>query len=91
MDSINQQQPENNHKDLQGKEAVDKMKELVDKAETCFFCTRSRKETPMVVRPMSVQQLDGDGNFWFLSAKDSHKNQEIATDNTVQLLFQGSS
>ncbi|HEY6953797.1 MAG TPA: pyridoxamine 5'-phosphate oxidase family protein [Flavisolibacter sp.] len=90
MDSINQQQPENNHKDLQGKEAVDKMKELVDKAETCFFCTRSSKETPMVVRPMSVQQLDGDGNFWFLSAKDSHKNQEIATDNTVQLLFQGS-
>lgn len=90
MDSINQQQPEDNHKDLQGKEAIDKMKELVDKAETCFFCTPSGNGAPMAVRPMSVQQLDEDGNFWFLSAKDSQKNQEIAMDNTVQLLFQGS-
>ena len=31
-----------------------------------------------------------DGNFWFLSANDSHKNQEIQLNNKVQLLFQGS-
>ena len=90
MDSINQQQPEENHKDLQGKEAIEKMKDLVDKAKTCFFCTRSGNGTPMAVRPMSVQQVDEEGNFWFLSANDSHKNAEIAMDNTVQLLFQGS-
>ncbi len=39
---------------------------------------------------MSVQKMDAEGNFWFLSAKDSHKNQDIMADNTVQLLFQGS-
>ena len=90
MDSINRQQLENNSEDLQGKEAVEKMKELLDKTKTCFFCTRSENGTPMAVRPMSVQQLDEEGNFWFLSAKGSQKNQEIKMDDTVQLLFQGS-
>jgi general stress protein 26 len=44
----------------------------------------------MAVRPMSVQKMDGQGNFWFLSSNDSHKNAEISQDNNVQLLFQGS-
>jgi general stress protein 26 len=39
---------------------------------------------------MSVQKMDDQGNFWFLSANDSHKNADIALDNKVQLLFQGS-
>src|SRR5215217_7877205 len=32
MDSINQQQPEQNHVDLTGAKAIEKMKQLVDKA-----------------------------------------------------------
>ena len=90
MDSINQQQPEDNRKDMQGKEAIEKIKELTDKAKTCFFCTRASSGLPFDVRPMSVQKLDDEGAFWFLSADDSHKNEELQTDNTVQLLFQGS-
>ena len=90
MDSINKQQQENNHEDLQGKEAIQKIKQLVDKAKTCFFCTKSSNAMPMAVRPMSVQKLDEKGNFWFLSANDSHKNQEIQLNNDVHLLFQGS-
>jgi general stress protein 26 len=90
MDSINKQQQENNHADLQGKEAVDKMKSLTDKAKTCFFCTKAANGTPVSVRPMSVQKLDDDGNFWFLSANDSYKNRDIEKDNQVQLMFQGS-
>lgn len=39
---------------------------------------------------MSVQKIDEEGNLWFLSAKDSHKNQELLVDPYVQLLFQGS-
>ena len=37
MDSINQQQPEDNFKDLGGPEAIAKIKELVDSAKSCFF------------------------------------------------------
>lgn len=90
MDSINQQQPEKNHEDLQGIEAGKKIKELASKTSTCFFCTSISGGKPVNARPMSVQKMDEQGNFWFLSASDSHKNAEIAQDNKVQLLFQGS-
>lgn len=89
MDSINQQQPEQNHKDLAGAEAGKKIKELTEKNKTCYFCTVLGGQ-PFKTRPMSVQKVDDEGNFYFLSANDSHKNAEIAQNNKVQLLFQGS-
>ena len=90
MDSINQNQPEENRRDLRGAEAVAKLKELVEKAETCFFWTAVTTSGSSGARPMSVQQVDDEGNMWFLSADDSHKNAEIERDPTVQLFFQGS-
>jgi general stress protein 26 len=86
MDSINEQQPEENHADLAGSDAVAKTKELVDTAKTCFFCTGERA----TASPMSVQQVDDAGNLWFLSADDSHKNAELERDSSVTLYFQGS-
>ncbi|HEX2606210.1 MAG TPA: pyridoxamine 5'-phosphate oxidase family protein [Flavisolibacter sp.] len=91
MDSINQQQPEDNYEDLQGTDAQKKIKELTEKAGACFFCTNIQTAQPLKTRPMAVQKTDEEGNLWFLSANDSHKNQEIAKDPVVQLLFQGSS
>ncbi len=90
MDSINKQQPEDNLKNLIGAEAGRKIKELVGESSTCFFCTKITTGEPLKTRPMSVQKVDSQGNFWFLSANDSYKNAEIQTDNRVQLLFQGS-
>src|SRR5690349_14657223 len=90
MDSINKQQPEENRDNLAGKEAIEKLKALVEKAKTCFFCTEPASGPSAGVRPMSVQQVDDAGNLWFLSAIDSHKNEEIAADSTVKLYFQGS-
>jgi general stress protein 26 len=91
MDSINQQQAEANHENLHGAEALDKIKELVKEAKTCFFCTKIMTGQAVPTRPMSVLQVDEQGTLWFLSAKDSQKNQELAEDPAVQLLFQGSS
>lgn len=90
MDSINQQQPENNFENLHGTEALKKIKELTDKSSSCFFCTDIHTGKPFFTRPMSVQKIDDEGNFWFLSSNDSHKNNEIKNDSYVQLLFQGS-
>lgn len=90
MDSINQEQPEQNRDDLAGQRAIAKIKELVAKAQTCFFCTSSPTTGSSGARPMSVQQVDDAGNLWFLSADDSHKNEELARDPSVQLFFQGS-
>ncbi|MEP6601940.1 MAG: pyridoxamine 5'-phosphate oxidase family protein, partial [Nitrospirota bacterium] len=90
MDSINKNQPEENRADLRADEAIEKIKELVEKAETCFFCTAAKTSESSGARPMSVQQVDDAGNLWFLSADDSHKNQELEADPSVQLFFQGS-
>ncbi|WP_295128152.1 pyridoxamine 5'-phosphate oxidase family protein [uncultured Chitinophaga sp.] len=90
MDSINKQQPEENHEDLQGSEAVKKLKILVDKAQSCFFCTRIIGGEQFSTRPMSVQKVDDKGDLLFLSAADSYKNKHIQADPNVQLLFQGS-
>jgi len=91
MDSINKEQPEDNYQDLRGEEATQKIKELVKKANVCFFCSAIKTGQDFNTRPMSVQKLDDEGNLWFLSAKDSHKNKELKSDDHVQLLFQGSS
>ncbi len=90
MNSINQNQAEENRKDLQGAEAVAKIKELVDQAQTCFFCTTNETGSSTDTRPMSVQQVDDAGHLWFLSADDSHKNAELERDPAVTLYFQGS-
>lgn len=90
MDSINRRQPENNHADLFGPNAIGKMKDLIDKAKSCFFCCAVATGESNGSRPMSVQKVDDEGNLWFLSAVDSHKNQELARDARVTLYFQGS-
>lgn len=91
MNSIDRNQPEDNHQDLAQHDAVEKIKELVNKNKTCFFCTGLTSSQPPQARPMSVQKVDDDGNLWFLSAADSHKNEELQTDHAVTLLFQSSS
>ncbi len=90
MNSINGQQPEQNHEDLSGSKALTKIRELVKQAPTCFMCTAIEKGHPIQTRPMAIQKVDDDGVFWFLSASDSHQNKQIGHDPAVQLLFQGS-
>ena len=91
MNSINKNQPEENKKDIMGDEAVEKVKQLVKKAGTCFFCTSITTGKAITTRPMAVQQTDDEGNLYFLSASDSTHNAEIENDPMVQLFFQGSS
>ena len=89
MSSINENQPEQNRADLSGTEAVAKIRELAEKGQNCFFCTSVSTKGSSGARPMNVRQVDNEGNLWFLSANDSHLNQEIAVDPIVKLYFQG--
>lgn len=91
MNSINQNQPEDNYKDVMGEEAVEKIKELVDKAGTCFLCTNIQTGQSISTRPMAIQKTDDNGLLYFLSASDSNHHQEIEADPKIQLLMQGSS
>ena len=90
MDSINKNQPEDNHKDVSGAEAIERIRDTVKKSATCFFCTAVSLGSSAGARPMNVREVDDDGNLWFLSASDSHKNAEIASRSHVRLFLQGS-
>lgn len=73
-------------KNLSENEAIEKFIEMVDHESTCLFTTRLTK-VPLTTRPMAIQEVSSDGSFWFLSANDSDKNQEIAADSRVQLFI----
>ena len=83
MDSINANQPDDNHEDLRGSRAVEQIREVVNKSASCFFCTAVSHGSTGATRPMSVQEVDAAGNLWFLSATDSHKNRELAENPNV--------
>jgi general stress protein 26 len=73
-------------KNLTNREAIDKFKEIVSHESVCLFTTRLT-EVPLTTRPMAVQQVCDQGNFWFLSQDDSEKNLEIEKDSRVQLFI----
>ena len=73
-------------KNLQNKEAIEKMKELAESIDICMFCTNPGS-IPFDTRPMSTQEVDEQGNFWFLSTRQSNKDQEIKQDDKVQLIY----
>jgi general stress protein 26 len=71
---------------LNAHEAIDKFKELVKHNAICLFTT-NLSERPLQTRPMSTQKVCDQGNFWFLSDRDSDKNQAINKQSEVQLFF----
>jgi general stress protein 26 len=87
MNSIHRHQPEDTTQHLGTRAAVGKIKEIAKKAQSCFFCTAAAMGASAGARPMNVRQVDDDGNLWFLSASDSHKNQELALNPSVTLFF----
>lgn len=90
MNSIDQQQPESNRDHLQGQDAVERIREMAQDAESCFFCTALSLGETGAARPMSVREVDKQGRLWFLSPDDSAKNLELAQSPSVRLFFQSS-
>ena len=77
-------------KNLISNDAIEKIKELAQSANTCHFVT-ALSQTPLSTRPMATQKVEDDGSVWFMSDKDSIKNQEIEEDNEVQLFYSNQS
>lgn len=72
--------------DLHDAKAIEKLKELAEKASICMFCTQL-DQLPITSRPMYLQEVDKSGNLWFISSTESGKNMDIEQDNRVQLFF----
>jgi general stress protein 26 len=81
-----QKDPNKNKTDLTAQQAVNKLRELIKKESICLFCTDLMKQ-PIQTRPMSTQDVDEQGNIWFISSIKSDKNREIMQNNSVQLFY----
>jgi len=77
------------HENLSGSAAIEKIKTITESAKTCFFSTRVNADTKS--RPMTLQEVDTEGNLWFLSDVNSDKNHEITSDSDVELYFMNNS
>ncbi|WP_100614512.1 pyridoxamine 5'-phosphate oxidase family protein [Confluentibacter citreus] len=75
-----------NVKNLFDDKAIEKLKKITESSKTCLFCT-DLSVLPINARPMSVSEIDDNGDIWFISSKQSNKNFEIFKDNKVQLFF----
>ncbi|MGJ1194790.1 pyridoxamine 5'-phosphate oxidase family protein [Sphingobacterium spiritivorum] len=79
---------QNREENLDGQKALEKIREIVDDAKTCFFCTDIRTGVPLSVRPMTVLQVDDNGYLWFMTSSQTHKDEEVAKDPFVNLMMQ---
>jgi general stress protein 26 len=71
---------------LTGAEGIQKIKDLAMDVKVCMFCTKAN-DLPFETRPMSTQEVDDQGNVWFLSCEDTSKIEDIKQDEAVQLVY----
>jgi general stress protein 26 len=76
-----------NIKNLNNKEAIEKLKSLVDEIMICLFCTNLKTDDGSTCRPMTAIKVCDKGNIWFFSEKNNDKNKAIALNKNVQLFF----
>jgi general stress protein 26 len=65
---------------------VQKVATLVKKFRFAMFTTTS-SEGKLVARPMTVQEVEFDGDLWFIAARDSHSVNEIQSNPAVGVSF----
>ena len=73
-------------KNLDNEEGIKKIKELAKDITTCMFCTEV-ENLLFKTRPMATLDVDDEGNLWFVSSRNSNKNEEIKTEDRVQLIY----
>ena len=88
MNSINENQPEKNREDLRGRDAVEKIRELVGKAKTCFFCTSSHGRDGR--GPADERPAGGRRGEPVVPERQRQPHQEHGRRPVGQLYFQGS-
>lgn len=73
-------------KNLNSKEAVEKLQSLVKDIGTCMFFTNTQTGIHNT-RPMAVIEVDANGNLWFFTNQQSAKVKDIEIDGNVHLVF----
>lgn len=66
-------------------EAVETVRKLIKGIDTAMLTTVSAEG--LVSRPMKTQEVEFDGDLWFLTKKDTSKFEEIHHDPRVNVIY----
>ncbi len=77
------------HSTSDNQEAIEKVRELIKGIDTAMLTTIS--EEGLVSRPMKTQDVEFDGNLWFLTKKDTSKFHDLLRNQQVNVAYVGKS
>lgn len=69
--------------------AIETVRDLIRGIDTAMLTTVSKEG--LVSRPMQTQEVEFDGDLWFLTKKDTSKFHEILRNNQVNVAYVGKS
>jgi general stress protein 26 len=72
---------------LKSQEAIEKLKNLVDSIDVGMVCSRTGDGSNIHAVPMSRQEVDDDGNIWYLISADSETHRNLMNNSKVTVLF----
>lgn len=64
---------------------VEKLIEMVKGVRVCMLITNEQNTENLSGRPMSISQIDDDGNIWFFTKASSYKVNEIEESKKVSI------
>lgn len=73
------------HAHTDDREAIAKVRELIKDIEVAMLTTIA--EEGLVSRPMKTQEVEFDGDLWFLTKKDTGKFHELLRDSRVNVAY----
>ena len=65
----------------------EKVLELIDGIDYALFTTRGSDGAPLHARPMAYRKVEGDGDLWFFTKRDSRKVKELSADPQTLVSF----
>lgn len=72
---------------LDSREAIDKLKLMVDKIDIGMMCTNTTENNNLHAVPMSRQEVDDEGNLWFLFSSESETYNNLQKNKHISVLY----
>lgn len=72
---------------LDNREAIEKLKLMVDKIDVGMMCTNTTENNNLHAVPMSRQEVDDEGNLWFLFSSESETYNNLQKNKQISVLY----
>ncbi|HUH35645.1 MAG TPA: pyridoxamine 5'-phosphate oxidase family protein [Moheibacter sp.] len=72
---------------LHQEEALEKLQDLINKIDIGMLCTHPEGHSQIHVVPMSRQEVDDQGNIWYLFSAESETYKNLQTNKKLSVLF----